>query len=108
MKYCERFVIARTNDLFLLPVIVADTNREMSIKLRVNESRIAHSVIDGFLCRNLIIDVVDMSNDLKPNTWEDYIEFCKFEKIKPCKYTSLCSYRESIEKEKALESALTM
>ena len=108
MKYNERFIIARTNDALLLPVVIAENNRIMSMKLKVNEYSLAHCIMDNCPCRNLIIDVVDMSNDLKPNTWEDYIEFCKFEKIKPCKYTSLCSYRESIEKEKALESALTM
>ena len=41
----------------------------------------------------------DMSKDLKSNTYEDFIEFCKFEKIDPYRITSLLKYRKSIDEE---------
>lgn len=108
MKNSNRFLIARENTEEALPVFIAESGKELSKLLGSSLANLSHSVIDNHLCKGFKVDVVDMSNDLKPNTFEDYIEFCKFEKIKPQRYDSLCAYRESIEKEKALESALTM
>ena len=108
MKYSMRILIARTNDDLELPVLTGQTTRELCKKLNVNEYSLAHCIMDKVNCRGLKIDVVNLEDDYKPNTWEDYIEFCKFEKIKPCKYTSLLKYKESLKRENEIELSLSI
>lgn len=108
MKYSMRFLTARTNDELELPVLTGLTNRELCKKIGVHEHTVAHCVMDNCECRGLRIDVVNLEDDYKPNTFEDYIEFCKFEKISPCRYTSLCQYRQSLEREKEIEQSFSI
>lgn len=90
------------------PRFVVNTGRKLSSLLNCSESCLSHCIIDGMRCRGYEVEVLDMSTDLKPNTKEDYIEYCKFEKINPRNKSSYVSYQESLQKEKEIEESLSM
>lgn len=108
MKFREKVLLARTNDELELPILTALTCIELAKKLNRSKACLCHCIIDKMLCNGLSVDVVNLENDYKPNTFEDYIEFCKFEKISPCRYTSLCQYRQSLEREKEIEQSFSI
>lgn len=97
MKKRDILYIATTNDEFETVVFVEKTGVALAKKLGVHKSSLCHCIIDKYNCAGYKVSVVDMSTDLKPNTYEDYIEYCKFEKIKPDRLDSLIEYKKQID-----------
>lgn len=64
------------------------------ISQHIGRASLRHSV----LFKKFRVERIDMSNEPVPNTVPDYIEYCKFEKISPCRETSLLAYYDSVAK----------
>ena len=95
----KKLYLVLSNDDYEHVVYFDNKGSKIAKFLNTDVFYVSRCVIDKKLCKGYKIEVVDMSTDLKPNTYEDFIEFCKFEKIDPYRITSLLKYRKSIDEE---------